>query len=111
MSKQNQIICEYQLFFSCSSDEYLFQTLPSDTPSNVQTISITPNKVTVSWEEPETIANNVTMDKYEWKVMQNQVEIKKGQAETNQMNAMIDWLQPAESYNFSVKATSSIGVR
>ena len=67
----------------------------------------------MSWEEPETIANNVTMDKYEWKVMQNQVEIKKGQvgAETNQMNAMIDWLLPAENYNFSVKATSSIGVR
>ena len=67
----------------------------------------------MSWEEPETIATNVSMDKYEWKVMQNQVEIKKGQvgAEPNQMNTMIDWLLPAENYNFSVKATSSIGVR
>jgi hypothetical protein len=92
-----------------ASDEYLFQTLPSDTPSNVQTISITPNEVTVSWEEPETIAPNVTMDKYKWKLMQNHNEIKSGQvgAETNQMNTMIDWLLPAENYNFSVKATSS----
>ena len=67
----------------------------------------------MSWEEPETIAPNVTMDKYEWKVMQNHNEIKKGQvgAEKNQMNAMTDWLLPAENYNFSVKATSSIGVR
>ena len=67
----------------------------------------------MSWEEPETIAPNVTMDKYKWKLMQNHNEIKSGQvgAETNQMNTMIDWLLPAENYNFSVKATSSEEVR
>ena len=64
----------------------------------------------MSWEEPETIAPNVTMDKYKWKLMQNHNEIQVG-AETNQMNTMIDWLLPAENYNFSVKATSSEEVR
>ena len=70
----------------------------------------------MSWEKPDRIAPNVTIDGFGWKVMQHSDEIKKGQVGggPNQMNANeieIDWLLPAENYNFSVKAKSSEQVR
>ena len=89
------------------SKEIEILTLKSDPPAVVTEEKQTTKTVTVSWRRPTRIAPNIRIEKYDWKLFNEEgFEVQSDKAdniEDQRMFLTIDGLKPGMRYDFAIK--------
>ena len=92
---------------SIPSEQIEILTLKSDPPAVVTEEKQTTTTVTVSWRRPTRVAQNVRIEKYEWKLFNEEgFEVRSDKAdniEDQRMFLTIDKLNPGMRYDFAIK--------
>ena len=84
-----------------------FATPPSGKPRSPAVAKIGPNSAHIQWRRPAKVARGVDIDLYVWSLTLGGVEVDKGEVADHGLEATLEKLLPAETYEFSVKAKSS----
>ena len=89
------------------SEDIEILTLKTDPPAQVTEDKQETNSVTVSWRKPLNIASNVTIEYYDWTLLNEEGMIrtkgKKASDPVHRMSLTISSLEPGMKYTFNVR--------
>lgn len=86
---------------------YYIQTPPCGPPEKLRQASVGPNTALLQWDMPSMIDKEAKIDTYAWILKRAGVVVNKGTETDGRLEATLEKLLPAETYEFTVKATSS----